>query len=169
MLACLVLVGLTVLAATTTIFGHGSQFSAWRVVEAMGFAGLLWFLKRYDERIDSLTFLNGFKSCGVICYSIYLTHLFPTKFLSQQLAYLGYNDDWSIAFVCIPLTLTMSIVVGYIFHVSAERPFLTGYFELARKQPRSNAIKTPDTSGETLEFRQLRRATPSNSSGKKAA
>ncbi len=169
MIACSVLVALAVLAATTSIFGHGSQFSAWRVVEAMGFAGVLWFLKRYDERIASLSFLNGFKLCGVICYSIYLTYLFPLKLLSRQLAYLGYNDDWSIALVCIPMTLTMSVVLGYVFHVSVERPFLTGRYELARKQQRSNAIKTPDTPGETLEFRQLRRATPSNSSGKKAA
>ncbi|MEI8021728.1 MAG: acyltransferase, partial [Schlesneria sp.] len=86
MIACSVLVGLTVLAATTTIFGHESQFSAWRVVEALGFAGVLWFLKRYDEPIASLSFLNGFKFCGVICYSIYLTHIFPVKFLSQQLS-----------------------------------------------------------------------------------
>ena len=169
MIACSVLVGLTVLAATTTIFGHGSQFSAWRVVEALGFAGLLWFLKRYDDRIASLSFLNGFKSCGVICYSIYLTHLFPVKLLSLQLSYLGYNDDSSFVFVCIPLTLTMSIVLGSVFHVSVERRFLAGRFQIALKQPGSNAIKTSDTPCETLEFRQLHRATPSNSSGKKAA
>jgi peptidoglycan/LPS O-acetylase OafA/YrhL len=169
MFAVSVLVGLTILATTTTIVGNGSQFSAWRVVKAIGFAGLLLFLKTYDERIASLYYLNGFKSCGVICYSIYLTHLFPAKFLSQQLSFLGYHDNWSIAFVCIPLTLTMSVLLGYVFHVSVERRFLIGHYDLARRQPRSNAIKTSDTPCETLYFNQLNRAASTNSPVKKAA
>ena len=169
MIACSVLVGLAIVATTTTIFGQGSQFSAWRVAEALVFAGVLWFLKRHDERIASLTFLNGFKSCVVICYSIFLTHLFPAKILSQQLSYLGYHDDSSILFVCIPMTLTMSVALGYVFYVLVERRFHAGRCEFARQQPVPNAIKTPDAPRETLEFKQLHRATPSNFSGKEAA
>ena len=169
-IACSVLVGLTIVASTTTIFGHGSQFSAWRVVEAFGFAGLLWFLKRYDDRIAKLHFLNGFKSCGVICYSIYLTHLFPAKFLSQALSYLGYHDNSSIVFVGIPLTLTVSILLGYVFHIFVERRFLNRLYEVACKPPRSQATKTPGQPRETLEFHQFhRRPAPSNPPGNVAA
>ncbi|MEI8019636.1 MAG: hypothetical protein WCH39_15630, partial [Schlesneria sp.] len=87
----------------------------------------------------------------------------------EQLSYLGYYDDWSIAFVCIPLTLTMSVVLGYVFHVSVERRFVTCRYEIVPEQPGSNAIKTSGTPRETLAFSQLHRAIPSNSSGKKAA
>ena len=163
------LFGLTILASTTTIFGSGSQFSAWRVVEALGFAGLLLFLKKYDERIASLNYLNGFKLCGVFCYSIYLTHLFPTKLLCQQLSFLGYNDNWSIVFVCIPLTLGMSVLLGYLFHILVERRFLTGRYDFGHEQPRSSAIRASDTPGETLEFNQFQRTASSKTLVKKAA
>ncbi len=167
--ACGALVGLTTLASTTTIFGNGSPFSAWRVVEAMGFAGLLLFLKKYDVRIASLNCLSGFKFCGVICYSIYLTHLFPTKFLNQQFAFLGYHDDWSIVFVCMPLTLVMSVSLGYIFHVLVERRFLISRSELPRQQTGSNAIKMSDAPCETVTFNQFHLAASSKPPVKKAA
>ena len=167
--ACGVFVGLATLALTTTIFGNGSQFSAWRVVEAIGFAGLLLFLKKYDVQIASLRFLNVFQFCGAICYSIYLTHLFPTKVLSQQLSYLGYHDDWSIVFVCIPLTLVMSVALGYIFHVLVERRFLLGHSELPRRQPVSDAVKSSETPSELLSFNDFQRAAASRRPMKKAA
>ena len=169
MMACSVLVGLAILAATTTVIGQGTPFSAWRVVEAMGFAGLLWFLKKHDERIASLSFLNGFKSCGVICYSIYLTHLFPVKLLSQQFSYLGYRDDSTIVFVCIPLTLTMSIALGYVFYVLIERRFLTFRDDFACRQSDSNAMKTFDASCEKRELKQFARTAHLNRSAKDAA
>jgi peptidoglycan/LPS O-acetylase OafA/YrhL len=169
MIAWSALVGLTILATTATTFGQGSQFSVWRVVAALGFAFLLCFLKKYDERIASLSFLDGFKSCGVICYSIYLTHLFPTKILIQQLSYMGYQDDWSLVFVCIPLTLTMSVLLGYVFHVLVERWFLSGRYDLVGKLPRSTLIKTFDKPREPLAFNQFHRTAPSNPSGKEAA
>jgi len=169
MIAFSVLVGLTTLASTTTIFGNGSQFSAWRVVAAMGFAGLLLFLKRYDERIASLNYLDGLKLCGVICYSIYLTHLFPVKLLCQQLSFLGYRDDWSIFCMCIPLTLTMSILLGYVFHVSVERRFLDVRYNIANKESRSNPHRTSETPRETPGLEEFHRDAPANPPVKKAA
>lgn len=121
----LAMAGLATLALTTSLFGINSQFSAWRIIEAVAFAGLLLGLKRYDDRIARMKGLRWLKSCGVMSYSIYLTHLFPVKFLSQQLIAAGFSDDLSLVLVCIPLVLLLSISMGYIFHVLVERRFLT--------------------------------------------
>ena len=144
MIVALAMIVLSILASTTTIFGMGSQFSAWRIIEAVSFATLLLCLKRYDERIARISGLNWLKSCGVMCYSIYLTHLFPGKLLSQQLISAGFSDDLSIVLICIPLALSMSISLGYIFHTLVERRFLTG--SVQRHSPIPASIETHEKS-----------------------
>ena len=134
------IVGLLILARTTTLFGNGSQFSALRVVGALGFAQLLVWLKRHDERINNLKWLNWLKSCGVMCYSIYLVHLFPGKLLSQLMLIAGYRSDASILFICIPMALATSIALGYLFHVTVERRFLTSH-RGNRVQPRNQGTQ----------------------------
>lgn len=134
------IIGLLVLSRTTTLFGTGSQFSALRVVGALGFAQMLIWLKRYDERIENAKWLNWLKACGVMCYSIYLVHLFPGKLISQVMLVSGYHDDASILLLCVPLALTVSVALGYLFHVIVERSFLPSPRE--RKLP-PGASDTP--------------------------
>ena len=99
-----------------------------------GFAQLLIWLKRYDEHVENAKWLNWLKSCGVMCYSIYLVHLFPGKLISQVLLVTGFHNDASILFICVPLALAVSISLGYLFHVTVEHHFLTSNRE-SRVQP----------------------------------
>lgn len=109
---------------TTSLFGHGSQFSAWRVISALGFALLLTTLKKADRQIANWVRLDWLKSCGVMCYSIYLIHLFPCKIISLELIRAGFRDDLSTLLLTIPLCLVTAISLGYIFHQLVERRFV---------------------------------------------
>lgn len=155
------IVGLLVLARATSLFGQGSQFSALRVVGALGFAQLLIWLKRYDERIDSVKSLNCLKSCGVMCYSIYLIHLFPGKLISQTLLIFGYTSDASILLICIPLALAVSVSLGYLFHVTVERRFMISHHEIKIPQQGNGSrpnppavVAIPDHVVSTLSFQE---------------
>ena len=96
------IIGLGLLASRTSIFGEHSHVSGWRVVAALGFALVLTWLKRYDEKIVALTSLNWLKSCGIMCYSIYLVHLVPAKLIGQSMRIAGYDGSISILFICVP-------------------------------------------------------------------
>ena len=154
-------VGLTILASTTSMFGNGTHFSAFRVVGALVFAQILISLKRFDERIAELSWLDWLKRCGVMCYSIYLIHLYPGKMISQYMWNIGLRDDLSILFICIPLALVTAVSLGYLFHIFVERRFLTSRLDKktgVAPQGQPPVITIPFEPGRSPSFDQARAA-----------
>jgi peptidoglycan/LPS O-acetylase OafA/YrhL len=147
-----VISGLTLLAGTTTIFGAGTHFSAWRVLGAFGFAILLRILNQYDEILAGWKPLSGIKSCGVMCYSIYLVHLFPGKVISQYFLRAGFTDDFSALFLLTPCILLASITLGYLFHLTIECRFFQVLPETVKMSQTTNP-KPPQLSENQQESR----------------
>lgn len=166
------IVALLILSRTTTLFGNGAHFSALRVIGALLFASMLIWLKPYDARIESIKWLKWLQSCGVMCYSIYLVHLFPGKVLAQYMLLSGFNSDFAILFVCIPICLVTSVALGYIFHVTVEQHFLATKTE-TKKHATSMSAETsqPETTralaaeGLTLSFEEHRAKAGSDRDG----
>ena len=121
--AIAVISGLTVLAGTTSIFGAGTHFSAWRVLGGLGFALFLRTLKPYDESLANWKPIQGIKFLGIMSYSIYLVHLYPGKVICQYFLRAGFTDDFSAIFLLTPCILLTSITLGYLFHLTIECRF----------------------------------------------
>ena len=118
------IVMLSVLGRTTSLFGPGSPFSAWRVVSALGFTLLLLWLKKYDATIANWRWLGWLQACGTMSYSIYLIHVIPGKIVSQKLLAAGYSDSLATMLICVPCVLAVSLVSGSLFFIAIERRFL---------------------------------------------
>lgn len=87
----------------------------WFLLPAFGFAILLAILSPWDEKIaGSVGPLNWF---GLMCYSLYLTHLPVTHWVFLQLERFGPLTSVSCAVVA-------SVLVGAMFHLTVERRFL---------------------------------------------
>jgi peptidoglycan/LPS O-acetylase OafA/YrhL len=126
--------GLLTLAIVSLLAWHAGPenvrwvYSEWTVVSF--FALALIFLRRWDTVFkQSLAgrILCGF---GVITYSLYLTHQFnlrPTRFIADKLVLHGMPK-----FLGTPAQMAQLVVIGFVFWLCFERPFLNR--PLGRKQ-----------------------------------
>ncbi|RLS79754.1 MAG: hypothetical protein DWI02_06940, partial [Planctomycetota bacterium] len=113
---------------------------------------LLRILNQYDEILAGWKPLSGIKSCGVMCYSIYLVHLFPGKVISQYFLRAGFTDDFSALFLLTPCILLASITLGYLFHLTIECRFFQVLPETVKMSQTTNP-KPPQLSENQQESR----------------
>jgi peptidoglycan/LPS O-acetylase OafA/YrhL len=91
---------------------------------SFAFAAVLIFLFKYDRQIAESRILRPITLCGVMCYSLYLTHD-PLELVTTKLLYqLGVNGEWSTLFITIPVCVLVSVLFAWGFHVLVERRFL---------------------------------------------
>jgi peptidoglycan/LPS O-acetylase OafA/YrhL len=111
----LCLAGLLVVACWT-------QFESTAEAAALGLA--LIALRRWDERIAGLSWLDPLRACGRRCYSIYLVHL-PICAVGNHCLYeLGMTGFWARALVMVPLVSLASVGAGWLFYRGVESRFV---------------------------------------------
>jgi peptidoglycan/LPS O-acetylase OafA/YrhL len=88
------------------------------------FAALLRFLYRWDVAMVQSRWLRPGCFCGLMCYSLYLTHFPLSKACSHMLYLGGVRGLWPTLLVTIPLCLALCISLAWAFHVYVERRFL---------------------------------------------
>lgn len=95
---------------------------------ALGTGGILAILKRHDSHLCQLLGMATLAWLGRISYSLYLTHYL----VGVRVMNIGYRLThleghwWGVFFI---LALSISILVGMLFHSFAEKPFLRGTCE----------------------------------------
>jgi peptidoglycan/LPS O-acetylase OafA/YrhL len=99
-------------------------------VFAFGFASMLLLMERWDGSVASWVPLRPIRACGIMCYSLYLTHLPVISGIRHATARAGLGVDSSVtesAWVGIgtaAATIVWAIVVGAGFYRLVERHFL---------------------------------------------
>jgi peptidoglycan/LPS O-acetylase OafA/YrhL len=88
---------------------------------AGAFAALALLLFPWDGTIDAEPGLSVFRTCGVMCYSLYLVHLPIVNLLRTVFYWYGVTPRPIVSLmVCVPI----SLVLAWQFHVRVERRFL---------------------------------------------
>jgi peptidoglycan/LPS O-acetylase OafA/YrhL len=88
------------------------------------FALLLIWLHPYDQTLPELAWLRPISWCGVMSYSLYLTHWPITKAISHLCFQWGCETPAETLAVSVPLCLVASLLCGAGFHYTIERRFL---------------------------------------------
>lgn len=91
---------------------------------ACAFAILLGGLHRWDLHLMKARLLQPLQWCGKRSYSIYLTHFPVVVALSCFLAQAGCTTPLHWLQVTIPLSIGVSIALGWLFHILIERHFV---------------------------------------------
>ena len=88
------------------------------------FAASLPWLYHVDQRIAASRRLKPLLLCGQMCYSLYLVHQIPVKAVTSALARSGATDAVSTLLLAVPLSIGVSVSLGWLFHISVEQRFL---------------------------------------------
>ena len=116
------LIGIVALAVVAQL--KVRTFWGWSTIIAWAFAALLCFLHRWDVPMARSRVLRPICFCGIMCYSLYLTHWPLTKALSHLLYLGGVRGAVPTALVTVPLCLAASVGLAWCFHRLVERRFL---------------------------------------------
>jgi peptidoglycan/LPS O-acetylase OafA/YrhL len=84
----------------------------------------LW-LRPYDEVLCSTAWLKPLRTCGLMCYSLYLVHLPVADLVKAGLAAGGVALTTLSPFVSLVLCGVPSIWVAWKFHLTVERRFMS--------------------------------------------
>jgi peptidoglycan/LPS O-acetylase OafA/YrhL len=90
---------------------------------AFSFALVIMGLKRWDDYARTCRILSPIRSCGDMCYSLYLVHWPVVQLVGHALDSLGANTSITILLLRIPFCVATTILVGTIFHRLIERKF----------------------------------------------
>ena len=93
-------------------------------VAGFAFAASLPWLFRFDRSIASSAPLTPLLICGQMCYSLYLVHQIPVKAITTALARNGAGGSVATLLIAIPLSIGVSVGLGWLFHITVERRFL---------------------------------------------
>jgi peptidoglycan/LPS O-acetylase OafA/YrhL len=88
------------------------------------FAAALPWLYRFDGQVASAQTLKPLLLCGQMCYSLYLVHQIPVKAVTTALARAGAAGPTATLLLAMPLSIAVSVGLGWAFHVAVERRFL---------------------------------------------
>ena len=88
------------------------------------FAAALPWLYKFDRQVAASAALKPLLVCGQMCYSLYLVHQIPVKAVTTALFRNGVTGPLSTLFIVIPVSVGVSIGLGWMFHVAVERRFL---------------------------------------------
>jgi peptidoglycan/LPS O-acetylase OafA/YrhL len=98
------------------------------------FALLAFVLFRHDQAIDARRSLSFLRTCGVMCYSLYLVHLPIANLLRAAFHWYGVSPRPILSLlVCVPVSLALS----WQFHLRVERRFLN------RSAPAARVVVAP--------------------------
>ncbi|MGC4081739.1 MAG: acyltransferase [Vicinamibacterales bacterium] len=92
----------------------------------------------WDRQLVHARLLSPIRVCGVMCYSLYLVHLPAINLLRAGLITAGLHDATARLLVTVPLSIVVSLWLGWAFHVHVERRFLNSQPKTARVEPRQN-------------------------------
>lgn len=101
------------------------------------FGMLLTGLYRIDARLTASRWLQPLAWYGKMSYSVYLTHFPVVVVLAYVLSRVGSTADWFVAAVTVPLSVAISVPLGYAFHLAVERHFMNA--PLAAKRAAAGA------------------------------
>jgi peptidoglycan/LPS O-acetylase OafA/YrhL len=93
-------------------------------IAGFAFAAALPWLYRFDRQVAASAALKPLLVCGQMCYSLYLVHQIPVKAVTTALYRNGATGPLSTLFVVIPVSVGVSVGLGWMFHVAVERRFL---------------------------------------------
>lgn len=99
------------------------------------FAAALPWLYRFDRQVTASFALKPLLICGQMCYSLYLVHQIPVKAVTTLLYRYGVTSAVSTLFVVIPVSVAVSIGLGWLFHLHVERRFLNAPLRESRGEP----------------------------------
>ncbi len=91
---------------------------------ALAFALLLSLLHAGDRRLASARPLRPLMFCGTICYSLYLIHWPVVKGVAHAVYLVGLRSDTAIVLVTVPLSVTASVAISWLFYALVEKRFL---------------------------------------------
>lgn len=91
---------------------------------AFGFGLLLIGLQSWDRKIARWKGGYLLQAVGVMCYSVYLVHWPICKAVSHASFLAGWTSNLFTVLVVIPVSLALSLLVGYAFHIAVERKFI---------------------------------------------
>lgn len=114
-------VDLALVAMVMVAAGHGLVSTT----ASAGFGLLLIVLRRFDDRLGSLSGLDLVRACGRRSYSIYLIHLPVCVVGNAVLGELGLTSYGARAFLMVPITSVAAIGVGWAFHRWVDHHFQT--------------------------------------------
>jgi peptidoglycan/LPS O-acetylase OafA/YrhL len=113
---------------------------------AFGFGLCLLALHRHDRQIAENRMVYPIALCGTMCYSLYLVHWPIVKGLSHGLRLLGLTTPAATLLVVVPVCLSASVLVAWVFHQLVERHFLNRPVQqLAQVPPRSSQPQVVDS------------------------
>ena len=102
------------------------------LVASASFGLLLIGLYRQDGKLVSSPWLQPLFWYGKMSYSVYLTHFPVVVVMAYVLARIGSSADWFAAAVIVPLSVAISIPIGWVFHLAVERRFMNTPLEAKR-------------------------------------
>ncbi|HZL36083.1 MAG TPA: acyltransferase [Tepidisphaeraceae bacterium] len=98
---------------------HNSDLSA-----AVIFAILILILHRWDRKTVEFKMATPLRVCGLMCYSLYLTHAPIVRGLSQWFYWKGMTSAWQTLAITLPLSASMALIAGWVFYWGVERHFV---------------------------------------------
>jgi peptidoglycan/LPS O-acetylase OafA/YrhL len=113
-------------------------------ITGFAFAAALPWLYKFDRPVAASAALKPLLVCGQMCYSLYLVHQIPVKAVSTALYRNGATSGLATLFIVIPLSVGVSVALGWMFHVAVERRFLNAP---VREQPSKEEIAAVTTPG----------------------
>jgi peptidoglycan/LPS O-acetylase OafA/YrhL len=91
---------------------------------AGGFALAALLLRRFDSRMMNSALLQPIRTCGIMCYSLYLVHLPVVNLTRAALHASGVATSTLSPFIALPLYGTPALWIAWQFHVFVERRFM---------------------------------------------
>lgn len=93
-------------------------------ITGFAFAAALPWLYKFDRRVAAAPFLKPLLICGQMCYSLYLVHQIPVKAVTTALYRNGVTGPLPTLLIVIPISVAVSVGLGWMFHIVVERRFL---------------------------------------------
>jgi peptidoglycan/LPS O-acetylase OafA/YrhL len=87
-------------------------------------AATLPWLYKFDRQMAASASLKPLLVCGQMCYSLYLVHQIPVKAVTTALYRNGVTGPLSTLLVVLPVSVGVSVGLGWMFHIVVERRFL---------------------------------------------
>ncbi len=118
---------------------HTDLYCAW----AFGFALLISVLHPFDLRTASIRIMKPLIICGSMCYSVYLVHWPIVKSVGAGFGSAGVHGPLATLTILIPVSLAISLLAAWAFHVNVERRFLPSASPAVEKPGREETANAP--------------------------
>ncbi len=113
-----------------------------RFLFSLGFAAVLLWLFRWDDRLARSGAARLFSWVGLFSYSLYLIHLLALGIVTQGLSRLHLLDSHPVLLFL--LKLVLCVAVGRLFFQFCERPFLDSRQRQVQQEQVQQETRQPD-------------------------